>query len=157
MIFKDSNQLNQVPRGRLLGIDVGTKRIGIAICDELQVIATPKLIINRQSNERDFSKIRETILENKIVASVIGLPLQMDGSQQEMTYFAQNFAQNFDEFLEKKLPLFFFEERLSSFEARDFNNSQLSRQGKKSKNKFYDDIAASIILQHFLDELRAVF
>jgi putative Holliday junction resolvase len=149
MIFNNPKQLNQVSPlgGRLMALDLGTKRIGVALSDESRLIASPKLILNRKSNERDFSEIKKFIEDNKVVGVVIGLPLQMDGSSQPMTEFAHNFAENLDEFLEKKLPIFLFEERLTSFEARSFNNSPLSRK----KNKFYDDIAASVILQHFLD------
>ena len=132
-----------------MALDLGTKRIGVAISDATRMIANPKLIINRHSNEKDFARILQFIKENEIVAIVIGWPLQMDGSEQMMTGFAENFAKNFDEFLEKKFPIFLFEERLTSFEARSFNVSPLSRK----KNKFYDDIAASVMLQHFLDEL----
>ena len=67
-----------------------------------------------------------------------------------MTEFCERFAQNLDIFLEKKLPIFLFEERLSSFEAREIK--ALGGTSRK-KNKFIDDIAASIILQHFLDDI----
>ncbi len=148
MIINDLKKVSEaLPiKGRLMAIDVGTKRIGIAVCDDRRVISTPKLILNRQGNQKDFTKIREFISENNIVGIVIGHPLQMDGSPQMMSEFAENFAKNFDEFLEKKFPIFLFEERLSSFEAREYNLSPLSRK----KNKFVDDIAASVILQHFL-------
>jgi len=151
MIFNNLNQLNQdLPaKGRFLGIDVGTKRIGLAISDSDQFIATPKLIINRQGNERDLAKIAEFIVEYSIVAIVVGHPLNMDESRIEMTDFSEKFAFALDEFLPKKLPIFLFEERLTSFEARSINNSGLWRK----KTKFVDDIAASLILQHFLDDL----
>lgn len=149
MIFNNFNQQNQAlaKQGRLMGIDVGTKRIGIAISDATRFIATPKLIINRLGNARDFEKIKNLIAEHEIIGLVIGLPVNMDRSVIPMTEFAQNFAEDLDEFLEKKLPIFLFDERLSSFEARSFHASGLSRK----KNKFVDDIAASVILQHFLD------
>ncbi|NDC61910.1 MAG: pre-16S rRNA-processing nuclease YqgF, partial [Betaproteobacteria bacterium] len=70
----------------------------------------------------------------------------MNGESHEMTIFAENFAKNFDEFLEKKIPIFLFEERLTTFEAKEIHASGLSRK----KNEFVDDIAASLILQHFL-------
>lgn len=150
-IFRNSDQLNQalLPKGRLMGLDVGTKRIGLAVSDESRFIATPKLIINRLSNLKDFEKIKKFIEENLIVGIVIGRPVNMDGSQIVMTEFCERFAKNFDDFLENKLPIFLFEERLSSFSARDANVSQLSRKN----NKFVDDIAASFILQHFLEQL----
>ena len=153
MIFKNLDQLNQAlpSKGRLMALDVGTKRIGVAISDESRFLATPKLILQRLSNQKDFEKIKKFLEENQIVAIVIGRPLAMDGSAIPMTEFSEKFAQNFDDFLENKLPIFLFEERLTSFEARDVNASGVSRK----KNKFIDDIAASFILQHFLDEVAA--
>jgi putative Holliday junction resolvase len=152
MIFNIYNQLNQAlpEKGRLLALDVGTKRIGVALCDESRFLASPKLIINRLSNQQDFEKIAKFIIENQVVAIIVGRPLNMDGSAIPMTKFCERFAQNLDIFLEKKFPIFLFEERLSSFEAREVKT--LGGVSRK-KNKFIDDIAASIILQHFLDEI----
>jgi putative Holliday junction resolvase len=150
MIFNISDQLNQAlpAKGRLMALDVGTRRIGVALSDESRFLATPKLIINRLSNQQDFEKIAKFITENQIVAAIVGRPLNMDGSVIPMTEFCERFAQNLDIYLEKKFPIFLFEERLSSFEAREINASGgISRK----KDKFIDDIAASIILQHFLD------
>lgn len=152
MIFNIANQANQAlpPKGRLIAIDVGTKRIGIAVSDAERLIATPKLVLQRQSNLKDFVKIAQLMLENEVVAIVIGYPLHLDGRNDEMTEFVERFAKNFDEFLENKFPIFLFEERLTSFEARQFAASELSRK----KDKFVDDIAASLILQHFIDDLK---
>lgn len=137
-------------KGRLLAIDVGTKRLGLAVSDELRFIANPKLIIKRQSNLKDFEKILAIIEANEICSIIIGLPLNEDGSESEMSKFAIKFAQNFDQFLKKKYQIFLFDERFSSSEARHYNYYE---GANRKKNKFYDDIAASVILQHFLDEL----
>lgn len=152
-LITDPNQLNQdLPKnGRIIAIDLGTKRIGIAISDETRFLANPKLIINRQSNVKDLEKIKNFVEENKAIAIVMGFPLTMEGDEQEMSLLVKNFAEKLDQFLDTKLPICLFEERLSSFEARSFHSSKLSRK----KNKFYDDIAASVILQHFLDDLRS--
>lgn len=153
MIFSDFKQMAQAlpKKGKLMALDVGTKRIGLAISDESRFIATPKLILNRQSNQKDFEKIRQFIAENQIVAILVGRPIDMDGSLIPMTEFSEKFAKNLDQFLEKNLPIFLFEERLTSFEAREINNSALSRK-KRSQTKFIDDIAASLILRHFLED-----
>ena len=146
-IFSNKSQLNQaIPAtGRIMALDVGSKRIGVATCDETRTIANPRLVLNRQSNLKDFAKINDFIHENRIIAIIVGLPLNMDGTPSKMSEFVSDFAKNFDEFLEKKFPILFFDERLSSFEAREIEASQLSR-----KKEFYDDIAASLILEHFL-------
>ena len=80
------------------------------------------------------------------------MPVDMDESEIPMTQFALNFCENLDVFLENKLPIFFFDERLTSFEAREIGGSRLSRKKNKSQ-KYIDDIAASLILQGFLDSL----
>ncbi len=151
MIFNNPNQVNQdLPaKGRIAAIDVGTKRIGLALSDETRFIATPKLVIVRKSNQQDFEKIKKFIEENLVVAIVIGRPINMEGEITEMTKFSERFAENFDQFLQKKIPIFLFEERLTSFEAKNIDASELSRK----KGEFIDDIAASFILQHFLDSL----
>ncbi len=151
MIFNNLSPVNQAlpSRGRLMALDVGTKRIGVALSDESRFLATPKLILERQSNLKDFAKIKKFLDDNQVVGIVIGHPLNMDGSAIAMTEFSEKFAKNFDDFLENKFPIFLFEERLTSFEARDVNASGVSRK----KNKFVDDIAASFILQHFLDSV----
>ncbi len=158
-IFSDLKTTNQeacesLPKlGRLLGLDIGTKRIGIAVSDASRFIATPKLIINRQSNLKDFAVIKNLIEEYQVIGIVAGMPVDMDESEIPMTQFALNFCENLDVFLEKKLPIFFFDERLTSFEAREIGGSRLSRKKNKSQ-KYIDDIAASLILQGFLDSLR---
>ncbi len=133
-----------------MALDVGSKRIGIATSDETRTIATPKLVLTRQSNEKDFVKISEIILENKIVAIVVGMPLNMDGSKSHMSEFVEKFSKNLDEFLEKRIPIFYFDERLTSFEARRINASGLSR-----KKEHCDDIAAALILEDFLSTTRS--
>ena len=85
MIFNDKNQLNQAlpALGRIIALDVGTKRIGIAICDDTRIIATPKLVLNRESNEKDFAKILAIINETKAIALVVGYPINMDGLESQ--------------------------------------------------------------------------
>ncbi len=154
MIFfsdpENTNQevLNSFPRfGRLLAIDVGTKRLGLALSDASRFLATPKLIIHRSNNQKDFENIRQYIAQNEVIGIVVGHPIQLDESRTPMTKTAEDFAQDLDEFLTKKFPIFLFEERLTSFEAREINTSEVSRK----RTKHVDDIAASFILQHFLD------
>ncbi len=143
-------QHNTIPsQGKLMAIDVGTKRIGIAASCELQVLSTPKMIINRQSNQVDFTKIKDFILENKIKAIIVGYPTHMDGKTNEMSEFCVNFTKNLDIFLTDQgfnLPIIMFDERLSSFEAQEIARSLPNRK----KQKHYDDIAARIILDDFL-------
>lgn len=128
--------------GRLLALDVGTKRIGIATCDSTRLIATPRMILNRHNNVDDFTKIKQFAEENEIVGIVVGLPVGYD----ETCKIIQKFTDNLFDFLERKIPITLFDESLSSFEAKEIHSSKLSRK----KNKFVDDIAAAVILEHFL-------
>jgi putative Holliday junction resolvase len=135
--------MDKLPKsGRLMALDIGLKRIGIATCDSTRFIATPRLIINRSNIQNDLTKIKQFAEENEVVGIVVGLPINYP----ETCEFIQKFSQNLNQFLEEKLPIVFWDETLSSFEAKEINRSPLSRK----KTKFVDDIAASIILEHFL-------
>ena len=146
-IYNTKNLLNQVlpAAGRIMALDVGQKRIGIAITDESRFLSSPKDILTRRSNERDFEKIADFIKTHKILAIIIGLPLNMDDSESEMSKFVRKFSENLDNFLKKEIPMMFYDERLTSFEARQISKSSISR-----KKKHCDDIAASLILEGFL-------
>ena len=156
MIFREISDYKKIlpTKGRILALDVGTKKIGVAICDDTQTIATPKLIIKRQSNLKDFATLLSIIQENPVIAIIFGFPIRMDGSENLMSDFVMNFAKNFEKFLQelsiRNVTLIVFDERLSSFKARDFFNKSF----KKSAQKDYDDISASLILEHFLNDLR---
>jgi putative Holliday junction resolvase len=162
MIYKDLKELSQAisksqeikgkvsSRGRFMALDIGTKRIGVAISDAGRLIANPKLIINRQSNRQDFLLIQDLMAKNQVIALIIGLPINMDESENEMTIFVKKFTDNLNNFL-KEVKILFSEERLTSFAARQIGLSDLNK--KSSSKKYYDDIAASLILQDVLDSL----
>ena len=152
MIYNDLKQLNQdLPaKGRLLGLDVGTKTIGVAVCDGDWLIANPRLTIARRGGKVDFLAIKDCVMENKIVAIVIGLPLNMDGSESQMSGLVRRFAEGLDEFL-VDMKIIFFDERLSSFAAEELLESgQVKNNYRKGK---IDQIAASVILQGAVDEM----
>ncbi len=143
-------QHNTIPsQGKLMAIDIGTKRIGIASSCELQILSTPKAIIERKSNDVDFAKIKDFITQNDIKAIIVGYPTHMDGKTNQMSEFSINFTKNLDIFLEKEglnLPIIMFDERLSSFEAEEIARSLPGRK----KQKHHDDIAARVILDDFI-------
>ncbi len=154
MLYKDLKQLKQdLPRkGRLLGLDVGTKTIGVAISDGDWLIANPKLTIFRKGEKTDFPSIKKIIEENKIAAIVIGLPLNMDESESEMSRFVRKFTDNLDRFLVNE-KIIFFDERLSSFAAGELmTNGGAKRHQRKN---LVDQIAASVILQGAIDGLQS--
>ena len=134
---------------RLLGIDPGKKNIGIAICDENKVVATPLKIIKKNKFQILLKEIQEIIKENKIKGVVIGNPINMDGSfgkaSQSATVFAKNLSINIT------IPIVLWDERLSSEGSfkitRNLGTNVTDRVKKLDKN------AAAFILQGAIDFL----
>ena len=134
---------------RLLGIDPGKKNIGIAICDENKVVATPLKIIQKNKFQILLKEIQEIIKENKIKGVVIGNPINMDGSfgkaSQSATVFAKNLSINIT------IPIVLWDERLSSEGSfkitRNLDTNVTDRVKKLDKN------AAAFILQGAIDFL----
>ena len=131
-----------------LGLDIGEKRIGVAGCDGLGLLATPLTTIERKSWQEDVEKLRKIVQEREVLVLVIGLPYSMDGSMGFQAEKVQKIATSLGEALE--LPIEYVDERLSSLEAEE----QLKSQKKfSSRNKgLIDQRAAAIILQQWLDE-----
>ena len=134
---------------RLIGLDLGSKRIGISICDEKQLIATPLKTINRSSLEKLIDELKIVISENDIKGIIIGNPLNMDGSSGRSAQSVKDTSEN----IEKKIniPICLWDERLSTVGA--FNlSSQLDVNISKREKKI-DENAAAFILQGAIDFL----
>ena len=134
---------------RLIGLDLGSKRIGVSICDEKQLIATPLKTINRNTLNELISELKLIIDDNDIKGIIIGNPLNMDGSSgrsaQSVKDTSKNIEKNFN------LPICLWDERLSTVGA--FNlSSQLDINVSKREKKI-DENAAAFILQGALDFL----
>jgi len=139
--------LSQVPpQGRILAIDPGTKRIGVAVSDELRVTTRPLPRIERKSWKKLLSKIQELVAEYDAVAVVVGLPLETDGSDGPMTREARSIAQKLA--LSLEVPIVMQDERVTSYEAKH----RLWSAGKtlKESRDLADSEAAAIILEDFL-------
>ncbi len=145
--FKKNIQKNK----RLLGLDVGTKTIGVALSDRDKSIATPKFIIKRKSNEKDIQIIDDYIIENNVEGIVVGLPLNSKEEETKSSAFARRFTKMLDEKI--KIPIFFQNEYLTSFEAENFLIDEMSTKFKKTK-EIVDKVAAHYILQNVLDNLK---
>ena len=134
---------------RLLGLDLGSKRIGVSICDEKQLIATPLKTINRNSIEDLVDELKLIINENNIKGIIIGNPLNMDGSSGRSTQSVKDTTENIEKNLD--IPICLWDERLSTVGA--FNlSSQLDINVSKREKKI-DENAAAFILQGALDFL----
>ncbi len=132
--------------GRIVALDPGTKYLGIAVSDAGQAIATPIKTIERRSWKRTLSDVKDILAQFDAVALVIGLPLNTDGSESEMSREARRMARNFA--LSLDIPVLLQDERVTSYEAR----GRLWERGVKPKNtkRLVDAEAAAIILSDFL-------
>ena len=134
---------------RILGIDIGTKRIGVAISDELGWTAQGIKTLHRSNGESDLGEIRDIAREYGVEKIVVGLPRNMNGSLGSQAEMALGFVEELKEILD--VPIITWDERLSTLEAtKMFIRADLSR--KKSKRKV-DMTAAILILQSYLDSL----
>lgn len=138
------------PTGKLLGLDLGTKTIGVAISDGMRYSATPLETIKRTKFTEDANRLLELIAKNNIVGLVLGFPLNMDGSEgprvQSTRAFARNLAQK------TPLPIAFWDERLSTAAVTRTLLEADVRRDKRAE--VVDKLAASYILQGALERLR---
>ena len=134
---------------RLIGLDLGSKRIGVSICDEKQLIATPLKTINRNTLNELISELKVIIDENNIKGIIIGNPLNMDGSSGRSVQSVKDTSQKIEENI--NIPICLWDERLSTVGA--FNlSSQLDVNVSKREKKI-DENAAAFILQGAIDFL----
>jgi putative Holliday junction resolvase len=139
-----------LPRGgRLLGLDLGEKTVGIAVCDPGLTVATPVETLRRGKFTADAEKLRRLIEERKVGGLVIGLPVNMDGSEGPRCQSVRQFAVNLLGFVD--LPIAFWDERLSTVAVtRTLLEADMSR---KRRAEVVDKMAAAYILQGALDAL----
>ena len=136
--------------GPLLGIDPGTKTLGLAISDGTRLIATPLETIRRKKFSVDAQQLLEVFDKNESAALVVGLPVNMDGSHGPRTQSVRDFCTNLLRL--RDVPIFLWDERLSTMAVtRTMLEGDLSRK-KRAEN--VDKMAAAYILQGVLDRLR---
>ncbi|MDX5594456.1 Holliday junction resolvase RuvX [Pseudovibrio sp. SPO723] len=138
------------PQGRLIGLDLGTKTIGLAMSDIGRKIATPLETIKRKKFTLDTDRLLELCQTHEVIGLVLGLPLNMDGTEgprvQSTKAFARNLAQR------TELPMAFWDERLSTAAVtRTLIDADRSRARRA---ELVDKMAASYILQGLLDRLQ---
>ena len=149
MITLEEFKKKQSDKCRLIGLDLGSKRIGVSICDEKQLIATPFKTINRKSSQEFIDELKTIINENDIKGIIIGNPLNMDGSSGKSAQSVKDTSNNIE--MNIKVPICLWDERLSTVGA--FNlSSQLDVNVSKREKKI-DENAAAFILQGAIDFL----
>jgi putative Holliday junction resolvase len=138
------------PEARLLGLDVGTKTVGLALSDVTRSIATPFHTVRRTKFTQDAKLIQATIEEHAVGALVIGFPLNLDGSEGPRAQSTRAFARNLGAHI--AVPMMFWDERLSTAAVeRHLIEAGASR---KRRAEVIDRMAAAYILQGALDRLR---
>ena len=147
--------------GAILAIDYGQKRLGLALSDEHGVTSRPFAIWTRTNRRRDLARLRELVRQQAVRRIVVGLPLHLDGTPSEMSEEAKGFAARVEKALGIRVET--VDERLSSWEATRavaaMKPTASSRRGRaqdpRRKKKTLDDVAAAVILQDYLDSMRA--
>ena len=134
--------------GRLIGLDVGTRTIGTALCDARWTIATPADLIRRTKFARDLEALKAMIAAQRVAGIVIGLPLNLDGSESPRTQSVRAFARNLEPL---RLPILLWDERWSTQAVtRTLIEADASRARRA---ELVDKMAAAYILQGAIDAL----
>ena len=137
---------------RLLGLDLGTKTIGVALSDVTRMIASPAETIKRTKFKADAARLIELVAEHRVAGFVLGLPRNLDGSEGPRAQATRAFARNLAAL--SPLPILLWDERLTTAEAeRSLLAADASR---KRRGEVINHVAASIILQSALDRLRSL-
>ena len=134
---------------RFVGLDLGSKRIGVSICDEKQSIATPFKTINKTNTNNLIDELKMIIQENNIEGIIIGNPINMDGSLGRSAQSVNDVASNISKLI--SIPVILWDERLSTVGA--FNLSSQLDINVSKRVKTIDQNAAAFILQGAIDYL----
>ena len=149
MITIENLKKKQSETCRLIGLDLGSKRIGVSICDEKQSIATPFKTINKTNTKELIVKLKELISEYHIKGIIIGNPINMDGSLGSSAQSVNDVSNNIDKAIDVDVCL--WDERLSTVGAFNLSSQLDVNVSKREKN--IDQNAAAFILQGAIDYL----
>ena len=149
MITIEEFKKKQSEKCRLIGLDLGSKRIGVSICDEKQLIATPYKTIHKSKKNELIEELKNIIKENDIKAIIIGYPLNMDGSLGSSAQSVNDVSKNIDKEIDVDVCL--WDERLSTVGAFNLSSQLDVNVSKREKN--IDQNAAAFILQGAIDYL----
>ena len=149
-----NNQINLVKNINtsqiLVGLDLGTKTLGVAVSDRLKIIASPLSTIHRNGTKKDLLKLKEILKDYEIGGFIMGLPLSLDNTENQQTQLVRNFNKELIDFF--NIPSVFWDERFSSDVVfKEMRKSDMSKT--KIKNKL-DQQSASYILQGYLERYR---
>ena len=131
---------------RVMGVDFGEVKIGIALSDPLKIISSPYLTINRKKTPDYISEIKKIVLEKEVESIVVGYPLTLSGNKSKQTQNTEKFINQLE--IDLDTMIFKCDERLSSQEAQRYMKEQGVKIGYNKEK--VDQISASIILNQFL-------
>jgi len=132
---------------RYMALDLGNKRIGIALSDTLGMIARPLKVIKRTSRVNDYSEYRKLITTHKVNAVIVGLPINMDGSEGRQANWVRDYVEAFSQTVD--IPIYLWDERLTTEIALDIIKANKTPAAKAK----IDAVAAAVILQSYLDAI----
>ncbi|MEW6364404.1 MAG: Holliday junction resolvase RuvX [Acidobacteriota bacterium] len=136
---------------RVLGLDYGEKRIGLALSDETRTLASGRGIMQRTSLPRDLDALRRFIEENDVGAVVLGFPFNMDGTPSRMAEQVQAFGESLRQLC--SIEVLYWDERLTTVVAQAALREQNIRASRK--RQLVDEMSAILILQSFLDSRKS--
>ena len=151
VIEKNNNLIDRLHTSQILvGLDVGSKTIGIAVSDRSLTVASPINTVARKGTKKDLSKIKEYLNEYEIGGFIIGLPLSLDGTENEQTIKMRRFSNELQSYF--SISIEFWDERYSSdIIFKEMRRSNFSTSKIKKK---LDQQSAAYILQGYLDKYR---
>ncbi|RMG89046.1 MAG: Holliday junction resolvase RuvX [Chloroflexi bacterium] len=133
--------------GRILALDLGEKRIGVAVSDPTQTIASSYGVLKRKSRREDFARIAHIVAEQKAVLLVVGLPITLSGVEGQKATWVRDYTAELSQHLD--IPCVFWDESLTTVQAEQSLRMRGIR-GKKARERV-DAVAAAFILQSYLD------
>lgn len=152
MAVASLEEISAAPGGVLIGLDLGTKTIGVAVSDPGRRFAVPRLVVSRTKFTSDAERLLKIAEESAAAGFIIGLPLNMDGSEGPRVQATRAFVRNMERL--SVLPFVFWDERLSTVAAeRALISMDVSRAKRAAR---IDAAAAAFILQGALDRLHAI-
>jgi putative holliday junction resolvase len=134
-------------KGCVMALDLGEKRIGVAISDPTRTIAQAYTVVQRSSRQADFAAYGRIIDQEQITLLVVGLPITLGGNESEKTAWVRDYTADLERHI--AIPTTFWDEALTTVQA-SASLREMGKKGKKARQKV-DAVAATLILQNYLD------
>lgn len=134
-------------KGKVLAIDLGEKRIGLAICDATRIVAAGYGVMARKSRQEDFARYAQIIADEAITLIVVGLPITLGGEEGQRATWVRDYAAALQQSV--NVPVVLWDERFSTKQAED-SLRERGKRGKRLRERL-DAVAAAFILQDYLD------